>query len=92
MQIGHACAKELRNVPARKAPPQLGMTRKRFLSPMQPTGMRTMTRLRAKLHLFVLAGAALAPLAADAADLYRAPPTPSYAPPAAYVDLIDVQK
>ena len=54
---------------------------------MQPTGMRTMTRLRAKLHLFVLAGAALAPLAADAADLYRAPPTPSSAPPAAYVDL-----
>ena len=46
-----------------------------------------MTRLRAKFQLSCFAAIALAPLAADAADLYRAPPAPSYAPSAAYVDL-----
>ena len=45
-----------------------------------------MTRLQARLQLSFFAAFALAPFAADAADLYRAPPAPSYVPPAAYVD------
>ena len=46
-----------------------------------------MTRLQAKLKLSFFAAIIVAPLAADAADLYRAPPAPSYAPPAVYADL-----
>ena len=57
----------------------------RKTSPLQ-TGMRNITRLQAKLQLSFFAAFALAPLAADAADLNRAPPAPSYVPPAAYVE------
>jgi len=46
-----------------------------------------MTRLQARFLLSFFAAIVIAPLAADAADLYRAPPAPPYAPPAAYVDL-----
>ena len=46
-----------------------------------------MTRLHAKLRLSFLAVSVIAPLAANAADLYRAPPAASSAPPAAYVDM-----
>ena len=46
-----------------------------------------MIRLQAKFQLSFFAAIVIAPFAADAADLYRAPPAPSYAPPAVYADL-----
>ncbi len=50
--------------------------------------MRRMTKIHRELFWgLLLSTIALAPVAADAADLYRsAPPPPSYAPPVAYVD------
>ena len=45
-----------------------------------------MTRLQTKLHLSIFAAMSVAPLAANAADLYHTSPAPSYAPPTAYVD------
>ena len=57
------------------------------MSSVQPTGMHNMTRHQTKLQLSFLAVFVIAPLAANAADLYRAPPIPSSAPSAAYVDL-----
>ena len=53
----------------------------------QRTGMLSMSKLHRKLiGVSFLSAIALAPFAANAADLYRNPPPSAYIPPAAFID------